>query len=138
MIDHIARERYKKIASEALDHAFSALESHEKLLLLYYHVESMKLREIARLVEDTQSPLRHWFQRQSKRRAATPESRVHESTVMRWLEKVYEKVLDSFRSRLNERETLSTDEISFCVEIASEGFLSDRLSEQLMRNTSET
>lgn len=138
MIDHIARERYKKLASEGLDHAFSSLENHEKLLLLYYHVENMKLREIARLVEDTQSPLRHWFQRQSKRRAAIPESRVHESTVMRWLEKVYEKVLESFRSQLAEREALSAEEIGFCVEIASEGFLSDRLSQQLMRNSSET
>lgn len=138
MIDAIARERYKKLASEALDYSFAALENHEKLLLLYYHVEGMKLREIARLVEDTGSPLRHWFQRQSKRRAELPSSRVHESTVMRWLEKLYEKVLNLFRERLSGQETLSAEEVNLCVELAAEGFLSDRLSQRLMQKSSET
>lgn len=59
MIDYLTRERYKKLAAGALDHSFAKLADHEKLLLLYYHVEDMKLREIARLVEDTSSPLRH-------------------------------------------------------------------------------
>lgn len=138
MIDNIARERYQKLASEALDYSFASLENHEKLLLLYYHVEGMKLREIARLVEDAASPLRHWFQRQSKRRAAVPDSRVHESTVMRWLEKLYEKVLNLFRTRLVEQETLSAEEINLCVELAAEGFLSERLGPRLMQNPSET
>ncbi|MEJ7712117.1 MAG: hypothetical protein WKF84_20215 [Pyrinomonadaceae bacterium] len=138
MVDGIARERYKNLAADALDYAFSSLEDHEKLLLLYYHVEGMKLREVARLVEDTQSPLRHWFQRQSKRRSVAPDTRVHESTVMRWLEKTYEKILGLFRSRLGEKEALSAEEMRLCVEIASEGLLADRLSHQLTRNSSKT
>lgn len=132
MIDHLTRERYKKLAAEALDFSFAELANHERLLLLYYHVESMKLREIARLVEDPGSPLRHWFQRQSKRRVAAPSSRVHESTVMRWLEKVYEKIFGSFRRRLMEKDSLAAEEVELCVEVASTGFLADRINKHLV------
>ena len=45
----------------APDTSMSALADHEKLLLLYYHVEGLKLREIARLVEESASPLRRWL-----------------------------------------------------------------------------
>jgi RNA polymerase sigma-70 factor len=119
MIDRIARERYQAATVAALDASLSTLDDHEKLLLLYYHVEGLKLREIARLVEEPASPLRRWFQRQSKRRTMTPESRVHESTVMRWLEKVYGKVLDRFRKELEEKGGLSNEEIDICIEMAT-------------------
>lgn len=137
ILDRIGRDRYKKLAAEALDASFTVLENHEKLLLLYYHVENMKLREIARLVEDEKSPLRHWFQRQSKRRVAVPDSRVHESTVMRWLEKVYEKVLTHFRTQLSQQGSLRADEISLCMEIASEDLATERISEHLIRKSSD-
>ena len=120
MVDRITRERYHAATVAALDRSLSTLDDHEKLLLLYYHVEGLKLREIARLVEQPRSPLRRWFQRQSKRRISVPDSRVHESTVMRWLEKVYGKVLERFRSELKERSGLSADEIELCVEMATE------------------
>ena len=120
MVDRIARERYAAATLQALNSSLATLDDHEKLLLLYYHVEGLKLREIARLVEAPQSPLRRWFQRQSKRRASAPESRVHESTVMRWLEKVYGKVLDYFRRELEEKGGLSADEIEICLEMATE------------------
>src|SRR5438045_4118076 len=51
MIDEITRDRYRKATVNAIANAFAGLEDHEKLLLLYYHVENMKLREIAKLVE---------------------------------------------------------------------------------------
>jgi RNA polymerase sigma-70 factor len=51
MVDRIARERYAAATVAALDSSLSTLDDHEKLLLLYYHVEGLKLREIARLVE---------------------------------------------------------------------------------------
>ncbi|HVG39767.1 MAG TPA: hypothetical protein VM870_10790 [Pyrinomonadaceae bacterium] len=137
ILDGMARERYRKLAAGALDAAFAELEDHEKLLLLYYHVENMKLREIARLVEDTNSPLRMWFQRQSKRRLAVPDSRVHESTVMRWLEKVYGKVSARFRSRLVEEGALRAEEIELCMDIASEDLASERISNHLLQNSSE-
>ncbi len=120
MVDRVMRERYRAATLAALDAALGMLDDHEKLLLLYYHVEGLKLREIARLVEEPASPLRRWFQRQSKRRTDVPESRVHESTVMRWLEKVYGKVLERFRSELREKSELSETEIETCVEMATE------------------
>jgi hypothetical protein len=120
MLDKITRERYRAATVAALDRSLATLDDHEKLLLLYYHVEGLKLREIARLVEEPASPLRRWFQRQSKRRVHVPDSRVHESTVMRWLEKVYGKVLECFRSELQETSGLSETEIELCVEMATE------------------
>lgn len=119
MVDRITRERYRAATLAALDTSFATLDDHEKLLLLYYHVEGLKLREIARLVETPESPLRRWFQRQSKRRLNVPESRVHESTVMRWLEKVYGKVLERFRSELQGKSELNEAEIELCIEMAT-------------------
>ena len=62
-LDVVTRERYRKATVAAIEGAFNSLESHEKLILLYYHVENLKLREISRLVENEDSPLRAWFQR---------------------------------------------------------------------------
>jgi RNA polymerase sigma-70 factor (ECF subfamily) len=131
MVDRIARERYAAATVAALDASLATLDDHEKLLLLYYHVEGLKLREIARLVETPASPLRRWFQRQSKRRTSAPESRVHESTVMRWLEKVYGKVLTRFRHELEEKGGLSADEIEICLEMATEDLSSEDVRRHL-------
>jgi RNA polymerase sigma-70 factor (ECF subfamily) len=138
MVDRVMRERYRTATVDALDTALSHLDDHEKLLLLYYHVEGLKLREIARLVEEPQSPLRRWFQRQSKRRVNVPESRVHESTVMRWLEKVYGKVLERFRSELEEKSGLSEAEIETCVEMATEDLAPEDVRRHLMDAPSES
>lgn len=124
MIDRIARERYAGATAAALNASLQMLDDHEKLLLLYYHVENLKLREIARLVEEPASPLRRWFQRQSKRRTAAPDSRVHESTVMRWLEKVYSKVFSQFREELENKAGLREEEIDLCLEMATEDLAS--------------
>src|SRR5690606_36993123 len=69
MIDHLQRERYRRATVQSLESAFAVLEDHEKLLLLYYHVENLKLREIAKLVENEASPLRGWFQRRKQGRS---------------------------------------------------------------------
>jgi RNA polymerase sigma-70 factor len=132
MLDRIARERFKAATVAALDVSFATLDDHEKLLLLYYHVENLKLREIARLVEEPASPLRRWFQRQSKRRVNSPDSRVHESTVMRWLERVYGKILECFRTQLIEKNRLTSDEVEMCVEIATEDMASEDVRRHLM------
>ena len=137
MIDMIARERYRAATVNALDASFSALDDHEKLLLLYYHVEGLKLREIARLVEEPASPLRRWFQRQSKRRTAQPESRVHESTVMRWLEKVYSKVLEKFRAELEHKRGMRAEEVEMCVELATEDLATKDVRHHLMDVSTE-
>jgi RNA polymerase sigma-70 factor len=137
MVDRIERERYRAATLAALDSSMATLDDHEKLLLLYYHVEGLKLREIARLVEEPASPLRRWFQRQSKRRTNVPESRVHESTVMRWLEKVYAKVLDHFRTELENKGGLSPAEIEVCIGLATEDLAPEDVRRHLKTESTE-
>ena len=115
MLTGVVRERYRTATVAALDQALATLDDHETLLLLYYHVEGLKLREIARIVEEPKSPIRRWFQRRSSRR-----SRVHESTVMRWLDKVYRKVSDRFHAELASKHGLKPEEIEICRAIAAE------------------
>jgi len=112
LVDQIARNRYRTATFKSLDSAFSQLDEHEKLLLLYYHVEQLKLREIARLVENEGSPLRRWFQRKMQSRSENPKGRIHESTVMRWLDKSYAKVLQLFKTELE--STLSRGMVVVC------------------------
>ncbi|MEK7722811.1 MAG: hypothetical protein AAB336_00525 [Acidobacteriota bacterium] len=131
MIDHLARERYRKTTLGAIEKVFSDLGNHEKLLLLYYHVENLKLREIARLVEAPSSPLRDWFQRKSAQRENNPDMRIHESTVMRWLEKTYGKILKSFRSELLSGKGLKEEELNICLEIATQDLASPNLYRNL-------
>lgn len=119
MMDHLARERYRKSTVDAIGAAFSSLDDHEKLLLLYYHVENLKLREIARMAESATSPLRGWFQRRSSTREKDPSSRIHESTIMRWLEKSYGKVLQTFRAEL-QAKGLKSEEMEICMELATQ------------------
>ena len=134
MLDQLARDRYRKATLSAIENAFASLENHEKLLLLYYHVENLKLREIARLVENTASPLRGWFQRKSVSREEKPASRIHESTVMRWLEKSYAKILNHFRAELQSAHKMREEEIKICLELATQ----DLASPNLYRNLSTT
>ena len=134
MIEHLAKERYRKATIAALDTAFASLDNHEKLLLLYYHVENMKLREIARLVESESSPLRDWFQRKSANREKTPASRIHESTIMRWLEKSYGKVLQTFRSELKANHNLGGEEIEICMGLATQDLAGRNLYRNLTAN----
>jgi RNA polymerase sigma-70 factor len=134
MIDQIARDRYRKATLSALENAFANLDDHEKLLLLYYHVENLKLREIARMVENTASPLRGWFQRKSANREANPASRIHESTIMRWLEKSYAKVLKMFRAELQTTHKLNEEELEICMGLATQ----DLASPNLYRNLTTT
>lgn len=120
MVDQITRDRYRSATVTAIQNAFSTLEDHEKLILLYYHVENLKLREISRLVENENSPLRAWFQRKSATREKNPAGRIHESTVMRWLEKCYAKVLQSFRTQLVSESGLSDAEVAICTQLATQ------------------
>lgn len=120
LVEQIARNRYRKATFNSIETAFASLEEHEKLLLLYYHVEQMKLREIARLVENENSPLRRWFQRRMQSRTDNPQGRIHESTVMRWLDKSYAKVLQLFRSELESTHKLTAAEIELCLNLVTD------------------
>lgn len=133
-LDEIARKRYRRSTLEAIENAFANLDNHEKLLLLYYHVENLKLREIARFAESPTSPLRGWFQRKSIAREQNPTNRIHESTVMRWLEKCYARVLDSFRAELETAHKFSAEEIEICIDLATE----DLASPNIYRNLTAT
>ena len=120
MLASVVRQRYRAATIAALDESLAALDDHETLLLLYYHVEGLKLREIARIIEQPTSPIRRWFQRRSKRRDQARPNRVHESTVMRWLEKVYRKILERFHTELKNNHGLNAAEIEICMAIATE------------------
>jgi RNA polymerase sigma-70 factor len=117
MVATVVRERYRSVTVAALDQALATLDDHEKLLLLYYHVEGLKLREIARIVEEPMSPIRRWFQRRGR---SGDKARVHESTVMRWLEKAYQKVSERFHVELGKKHGLKPAEIEICLSIATE------------------
>lgn len=131
VLTSIVHDRYREVTTKALDLAMGELEEHEKLLLLYYHVDELKLREIARFVEMPASPLRSWFQRKSQKREEEPETRVHESTVMRWLDKTYAKVLKSFRNALGKQHGLKPEEIKICLEMAMTDLDSDDVRRHL-------
>ena len=132
MLDQLTRERYRKATLCSIENAFASLEDHEKLLLLYYHVENLKLREIAQMAASPTSPLRDWFQRKSAGRLQNPESRVHESTIMRWLEKTYGKVFKIFRDELTGKFNLKDEELDTCVELATQDLASPNLYRNLM------
>ncbi len=134
MIDHLAKERYRQATVAAIENAFTSLDDHEKLLLLYYHVENLKLREIARLVEVPTSPLREWFQRKSKAREKDPRTRIHESTIMRWLEKTYKKVLKTFCDELDNKHKLTDKEVDICMELATQDLANPNLYQNLATN----
>ena len=131
MLEKISKDRYRKATLVSIENAFANLDAHEKLLLLFYHVENMKLREIARLVESVDSPLRGWFQRKSATRAENPSSKIHESTIMRWLEKSYAKVLSLFRAELVTTHALTEEEINVCIGLATEDLASPNLYKNL-------
>jgi hypothetical protein len=134
-IDEITKKRYRNATLKAIESSFAMLDEHEKLLLLYYHVENLKLREIARLVEAPNSPMRGWFQRKSASREQNPASRIHESTVMRWLEKSYAKVLENFHCELRATHNLSDEEIEICTELAGQDLAASNLYRSLTTTT---
>ena len=131
MVDRVATDRYRAATLAAIRHAFASLEEHEKLLLLYYHVDNLKLREIARLVENADSPLRGWFQRRSQPRDRDPAARIHESTIMRWLDKSYAAVLKAFRDDLAAAKGFGEHEIEICLEMATKDLSGSSIFENL-------
>lgn len=116
----LIRSRYRAATVASLAEAMASLDAHERLLLKYYHVDGLKLREISRLAENESSPLRDWFQRRSQTREAKPDAKVYESTVMRWLEKSYAIIQQRFRDELSSKHGLSAKEIELCLELASQ------------------
>lgn len=125
--NELIRSRYRVATVESLAAAMSSLDAHERLLLKFYHVDGLKLREIARLAENENSPLRDWFQRRSQTREAKPDAKVYESTVMRWLEKSYAIIQQRFKDELTTKHGLSAKEIELCLDLATEDLHSGSL-----------
>ena len=130
-VQDVARNRYRAVTVQAIEAAFGSLEDHEKLLLLYYHSEQLKLREIARLIENENSPLRRCFQAGKRGRQETPGARIHESTVMRWLERTYSKVMQAFKAELQSKHDLSKEEIDICLDLVHEDLASRSVFQNL-------
>jgi len=131
LVEEVTRNKYRTATMGALGTAFASLEEHEKLLLLYYHAEQLKLREIAHLVANETSPLRRWLQRKWGTTANDPQRRIHESTVMRWLEKCYSKVLQLFKAELESKYELSNAEVEICFDLVSQDLGSKSLFQDL-------
>ena len=131
VIENLSRERYRQVTVAALGRAFEDLDEHEKLILLLYHVERLKLREIAKLVENEGSPLRGWFKRRASGDDEQPRGRIHESTVKRWLEKSYGRILAAFRDALANGSGLGPAEIKECMELARSDLNGGDLLEKL-------
>jgi len=121
ILDELTRKKYLKKSLQAMENAFSQLADHEKLILFYYYTEKLTLKQIARIVELPESPLRSWFKRKTEKRQKEPSSRIHESTIMRWLEKTYSKISSLFREELK-KLGLKQREIEVCIELASQAF----------------
>jgi RNA polymerase sigma-70 factor len=139
MLENVVRERYRSVTLAALDHALAELEPHETLLLMYYYIDGLKLREIARLIENPTSPMRRWFKR-SHDSNKQESHRIHESTVMRWLEKAYRKISQAFHTELRDKHGLKNAEIELCMSIATAdlGQTVSLRSETLERNKAAT
>lgn len=130
--EEVARNRYRAVTVRSIEAAFASLEPHEKLLLLYYHADQLKLREIARLIENENSPLRRCFQPKKRGRPDKPGARIHESTVMRWLERTYSKVLQVFRSELQLTHDLSKAEMDICLGLVNEDLADKSIFQDLI------
>ena len=130
MIDQLTKSRYQKATLSAIESAFASLDDHEKLLLLHYHVENLKLREIANMVQEPTSPLRSWFQRRAQQQDST-DKRIHESTIMRWLDRLYKKIFEKFRSELLLKGGFKEEEVTICVELATQDLASPNIYRRL-------
>lgn len=120
MLEVVTQNRYRSVTRASIRAAFDSLEPHERLLLMYYHVDELKLREISKLVENPSSPLRGWFQRRSQSRDSDPNARIHESTIMRWLERCYGLILQRFKTELADVHGLTAQEIDICKGLAAD------------------
>lgn len=121
LLEKVVRERYRSATLAALDQSLAKLDPHETLLLMYYHIDGLTLREIARMIENPTSPMRRWFKRRTAGGDDNSRSeRIHESTIMRWLDKAYRKVSQAFHAELQTTHKLKAAEIDICMAIATE------------------
>lgn len=89
--------RYAECLSEATEAALGDLPAPEKLLLSYYYVQELTLKQIGRLASE------------------------HEATISRHLEAVRKKLRRRIENHLRSVRKLSAFEISRCLDFASRG-----------------
>ncbi|HZS48132.1 MAG TPA: sigma-70 family RNA polymerase sigma factor [Blastocatellia bacterium] len=95
-VESIVEQKYLSTASRALKASLDALDTKDKLLLVFYYRDGLTLKEIA----------------------ALPSFKVHEATISRWLEKIHKNVRKEFEKRLTRDEKLKLAEIRECCAIA--------------------
>src|SRR5262249_22657357 len=95
-VNSLVEDKYLHTASRALKASLDALETKDRLLLVFYYRDGLTLKEIA----------------------ALPTFRVHEATVSRWLEKIHKNIRKEFEKRLMKDEKLKLAEIRECCAIA--------------------
>jgi RNA polymerase sigma-70 factor len=91
--------RYAECLSEAVEAALIDLPPQEKLLLSYYYVQQLTLKQIGRLTCD------------------------HEATISRHLEAVRKKLRKRIEGHLRKVKKLSSFEIDRCLDFASRGVM---------------
>jgi hypothetical protein len=72
--------------------------------------------------------------RKSANREQNPDTKIHESTVMRWLEKTYAKVLKGFKAELQGEAGLKSAEFEICMQLATRDLASQSLYKNLLAN----
>lgn len=91
--------RYAECLSEAVEAALAELRPPEKLLLSYYYVEALTLKQVGRLRGE------------------------HEATVSRRLEALRKKLRHRIETHLRKVQKLSAFEIDRCLDFASRGVM---------------
>ncbi len=93
--------RYAECLSEAVEAALGELPAHEKLLLSYYYVQQLTLRQIGRLTGE------------------------HEATISRHLESLRKKLRKRIEGYLRRVRKLSAFELESCLDFATRGVIVD-------------
>jgi RNA polymerase sigma-70 factor len=89
--------RYAECLSAAVEHALAQLPAQEKLLLSYYYVQGLTLKQIGRLAVE------------------------HEATISRHLDRVREKLRKRIEGYLRKTRKLSAYEVDRCLDFAARG-----------------
>ena len=89
--------RYAECLSEAVEHTLRELPAPEKLLLSYYYVQGLTLKQIGRLAGE------------------------HEATISRHLDRVREKLRKRIEGHLRKTRKLSAYEVERCLDFSARG-----------------
>ena len=96
-VSELDERRYAECLSEAVENALGQLPAQERLLLSYYYVQGLTLKQIGRLAVE------------------------HEATISRHLDRVREKLRKRIESYLRKIRKLSAYDVDRCLDFAARG-----------------